>query len=924
MIGRVDERAQIVRLLHEARTGRSGCLLLSGEPGVGKSTLLAYAVEQAADMRTLRSTGVETEVDLAFAGLDQLVRPVLQFVERLPARQADALRGALGLSDHASHDRFLVAAAILSLLSEAAEDDPVLVVIDDAQWLDQPSREAIAFAARRLEAEGIVLLAATRDDPWPGLPLARIGGLERDDAAQLLRELAGEVGAEVRDRLIGETAGNPLALTELAQTLSARQIAGGEPLPQPLPLTDRVHEAFLARARSLPEQTQTILLVAAADDTADPSVVFRAAGQLGVDPAALEAAERAGLAKVDGGDRIVFRHPLVRAAVYRGATFAGRVEVHRALAAALDGDDQAGRRAWHLAATATGPDENIAIALERSAELARRRGGYGPAATGFERAAELSVARSDRGRRVVAGAQAAFLAGQADLAARLADRADELVDDPVIAEEVSILRGRIDFARGSAVTGHGLLMAAARERAQRDPRGAAAVLLEAAGAAWNACDLDRYTEATSLLAVLRLPPGDPLRPVVSTALGFADWIAGSITEGIGKVRRGVDEWLPHVSADRPTVDDDEFIQALLAMAGFTRVSGDDAAGLTLGAAAVAECRTRGSTAWLPWSLVNMSTTEAFAGQHSAALASGTEAWRLARDLDQPTAVCTCESILAWLAAVRGDEDRCRDLAAGAIRLAERYQLPAVAVIATWALGLLELSLGHPELSFDRMSDPVKSWLAVPSVRCLTTPDFVEAAVRAGRAGDLGESVDWYQEWVSATGQPWAEASLHRCRALLDEDAAEQHFTKALILHDAAGSDQRLFDRARTQVLYGQWLRRARRRRDARIQLARAHETFNRLGAVPWAERARAELRATGQTVGPQRPTPAQLTPQEMQVVRLVAEGGSNQEVAAQLFLSPRTVKYHLYKAYPKLGVTSRAELARLDLDALPGAPGRAD
>ena len=889
--------------------------MLNGEPGVGKSVLLAYAVELADGMRVLQATGVETEVDLPFAGLDQLVRPVLPLAERLPARQADALLGALGLVDHVSQDRFLVAAATLSLLSEAAEDGPVLCVVEDAHWLDQPSREALAFAARRLEAEGIALLAATRDEPWPGLPALRIGGFTPDEVDALLREHAGSVAADVRERLTKETGGNALALIELAGSLSAEQLAGTVPLPRPLPLTTRVQAAFLARVRLLPAATQTLLLVAAADDTADPAVVFRAATHLGVDPDALEPAERAGLAKVNSAGRLAFRHPLVRAAVYQGATFAGRTAAHRALAGALDGDGHAERRAWHLAATATGPDGGIARDLERSAETALQRGGYAVAAAAFERAAELSAASPDRARRVVGAARAAFHAGQADRAAGLADQAERLVDDPVTADEVALLRGRIEFARGSAVGAHALLLTAARGMAGRDPRAAAAVLVEAARAAWNAYDPDRYAEVCALLATLELPAGDPIGPVVATAIAISEYFAGRPGQAVTRMRQGLEAWLPP-GADRATAYDQGLVEASLALAGFTRVTGDDAAGLAAGAAAVAKCRARGLVAWLPWALVNLSMTEMLAGRHSAAAASGAEGMRLARDLGQPTAICSCASTLAWLAAVRGEEDRCRELAAEAVRLSEAHQLTAIAVIATWALGLLELSLGRPEQALDRLLDRTRGPLVVPTVRCLLTPDLVEAAARAGRTADLGESMAWYQEWAGATGQPWAEAAVHRCRALLAGEQAEPHFVEALRLHEQAGPDQRPFDRARTQLLYGQWLRRARRRTDARPQLAAAHETFERLGATPWAARAGTELRATGQTVRRQAPVATRLTPQELQVVRLVADGGSNQEVAAQLFLSPRTVAYHLYKAYPKLGVGSRADLARLDLDAL--------
>jgi DNA-binding CsgD family transcriptional regulator len=892
-------------------------LVLHGEPGVGKSALLGYAIELAGEFRGLEVTGVETEVDLAFAGLDQVVRPVLPLAERLPKLQEDALLGALGLIDHPTSDRFLVAAATLSLLSEAADEGPVLCVIDDAQWLDQPSSEALAFAGRRLEAEGIVLLAATREDPWPGLPALAIGGLGPEDANDLLGACGVDLAPDVRARLIEETGGNALALVELAESLSS-ELTAAQPdaLPRPLRLTPRVEDAFLEKVRRLPQATQTLLLVASADDTADPAMVFRAAADLGVRPDALEPAEQAGLAKVDGTERVVLRHPLVRAAIYHAATFSARTAAHRALARALDGDEHAARRAWHLAATAAGPDAEIARDLGRSAETAQQRGGHAVAAGAFERAAELSVAGPDRVRFLVAAARAAFQAGQADRAARLAEMAQPVVSDAVAASEVAVLRGRIEFARGSAVTAHDLLMSTAGDIAERDAQAAAAVLIEAARAAWTADDLGRLAEATTLLAELKLPADDPLAALGSTTIAIADFFAGRTVEGIAGMRRGLDAWL-HSTQTGGVAHDAGLIEASLALVGYTRVTADDAEGLVLGASVVAECRQRGWIAWLPWTLANLSMTEAVAGRHAAALANATEGLRLARDLGQSASICRCESVLAWLAAVRGEEDRSDEFAHDTIKLAETHHLPTIAVSATWALGLLELSLGRPERAFDRLADPTAGPLAVPHFVCLFLPDLLEAAVRAGRTDDdFGELVAWYEEWAAATNQPVATANLHRCRALLRDDAAEQHYTAALRLYEQVGPDQRPFDRARTQLLYGEWLRRARRRTEARPQLAAALETFQRLGASPWADRAGTELRATGQTLRRQDTDRVPLTPQEMQVVRLVAEGGSNQEVAAKLFLSPRTVAYHLYKAFPKLGVTSRTELAHLDLDAL--------
>jgi DNA-binding CsgD family transcriptional regulator len=912
VIGREGERALIERLLAGARTGRSGVLVLHGEPGVGKSALLGYAVELAGGFRVLEATGVETEVDLAFAGLDQLVRPVLPLAESLPELQADALLGALGLADRVSSDRFLVAAATLSLLSEAAEDGPVLCVVDDAQWLDRASGEALAFAGRRLEAEGIVLLVATREDPWPGLRALDIGGLGPEEANELLAACGVDLAPDVRARLMEETGGNALALVELAGSLSPDELAE----PGPLRLTPRVEHAFLAKVRRLPQATRTLLLVAAADDTADPAVIFRAAADLGVQPDALEPAEQAGLAKVDGIERIVLRHPLVRAAIYRAATFRARTAAHRALAGALDGDGHAARRAWHLAATATGPDEGIARELGRAAEIARQRGGHAVAAAAFERAAELSADGPDRARFLVAAARAAFQAGQTDRAARLAELAEPVVSNAVAVSELAVLRGRIEFTRGSAVTAHGLLLGAATAIAERDAQVAAAALVDAARAAWTANDQGRLAEATTLLAGLELPADDPVAALGSTTIAIADFFAGRTVESLVGMRRGFDAWL-QLARTGGVEPDPELVEALLALVGYTRVTADDAAGLALGASVVAECRQRGWVAWLPWTLANLSMTEAVAGRHAAALANATEGLRLARDVGQPASICRCESVLAWLAAVRGEEDRCHELAHDTLRLAETHQLPTIAVSATWALGLLELAIGRPDRAFDRLADPTAGPLAVPHFACLFLPDLLEAAGRAGRTDDVPDGlVPWYGEWAAATSQPAAEANVRRCRALLREEAAEEHYTAALRLYEQVGPDQRPFDRARTQLLYGEWLRRARRRTEARPQLAAAHATFQRLGAGPWAERAGTELRATGRTLRRQDTARVELTPQEMQVVRLVAEGGSNQEVAAKLFLSPRTVAYHLYKAFPKLGVTSRTELAHLDPDTL--------
>jgi DNA-binding CsgD family transcriptional regulator len=914
MVGRRDEMALIDRLLAEAAGGRSATLVLSGEPGVGKSVLLNRAREQVGSMRVLHTSGVQTEVDLAFAGLHQFLRPVLHMVERLPPTQAVALLGALGLAAHRGEDRFLVGVATLSLLSEAAEDGPVLCVVEDAHWLDQSTAEVLAFAARRLDAEGVVVLVATRAETWLGLPTLTIGPFGREDAETLLRRHGADLASPVLDRLVEETGGNPLALVELLGSLTPAQMTGRAALPQPMRLTDRVQDTFLERVRLLPEPSQRLLLVAAADDTGEPAVILRAAASLGITAEALEPVERSRLARIDG-NRLVFRHPLVRAAVYQGSTFVSRRAVHGALVQALDGEVHVERRAWHLAATTTGADDVVSRELERSAAQARDRGGYAVASTAFERAAELSTSRADRTRLTVAAAQAAYEAGQAHRAATLVHRAGPLADDAATADDIACLQGRIELARGSSATGHTLLLTAARSIAGRDPRRAAAVLIEAVRAAWRLNDETRMAETARSLAALDLPQRDALGALVSAAIGAGDLVVGRIPEAVGRIHTATDDWL---RLSRPDLDA-PMVDAWLAMSGTTRVIGDHPAGLALAATAVDECRGRGLASRLPTSLATLAVVEALAGRHAAATVNATEGLRLARDLGQDADVCGCESVLAWVAAVRGDEDRCRELATDAVKLADTHQVASTMVLATWALGLLELSLGRPEQAVDRLLDRNRGPLLNATTRILIVPDLVEATVRAGRDRDaLNGLVDRFEQWAGRTGQPWAAATSHRCRALLTGAAAdaETHYAEAARLHEEGGPHHHPCDRARTQLVYGEWLRRSRRRAAARVQLTAAHETFEQLGARPWADRAGTELRATGRTVQQPDSAAVRLTPQELQVVRLVARGGTNQEVAAQLFLSPRTVAYHLYKAFPKLGIVSRADLGRFDLDTL--------
>jgi DNA-binding CsgD family transcriptional regulator len=908
--GRHEECAAIDRLLADASELRSGALVVRGEVGVGKSALLAYAADRASEtMRVLWGAGVESESELAFAALHQLVRPVLHHVERLPDPQATALRGAFGLATTEGTDRFLIGVGALSLLAEVAEERPLICLVDDAQWLDQPSTDALSFAARRLEAEGIVLLVAARDDDLhaftaPSFEALRLTGLDAGAAGELLTEQSpAGLAPEVRARLIEATQGNPLALLELPRSLSADQLAGRAPLPDPLPVSAGVERVFLERVRRLPEPTQTLLLAAAAEETGDPAVILRAGRALGSGVQALGMAEAAGLLRVAEG-RIRFHHPLVRSAVYRGATLDQRQAIHQALAAALPGEEHADRRAWHRAAAAIEPDPDVADELERSAGRARRRGGYAAAARALERSAELTPAEEPRSRRLADAADAAWLAGQPDRALGLLDRAAAGVSGPRLRADVAHLRGVIELRRGVPADAFTILAAGSAEIAPVDPVKALAMLLPASEAATYAGDVGLTIEAARRAAAL--PRGE--QRIDQFTLGLLVGI-GSILEG--DTARGA-PLLREAIVLAQTFDD----PGRLGFAGAAaRYLGDDTATHDFYARAVARARATGELVLLPYLLESLAVAEVAAGRYVAATASASEGLRLAGETGQESSVCRNLSTLALLAALQGREDACRSSAAEALERAVPRGLRLQAASATWALALLDLAANRPAEALDRLGTLAGgSETGHPVIALLSVPDLVEAAVRADQTERGQTALAGFEQWAAHTAPPWALALVPRCRGLLSAGAAaDRHFTEALRLH---GLSSRPFDRARTQLLYGEALRRARRRVDAREHLRAAFTTFERLGASPWAERARTELRVSGETARQRDPsTLDQLTPQELQVVRFVGQGATNREVAAQLFLSPRTIDYHLRQIFTKLGISSRAELIRLRVGA---------
>ncbi|WP_433269201.1 ATP-binding protein [Actinosynnema sp. CS-041913] len=881
--GRSSEIAVVDRLLADARAGRSGVLVVRGEAGIGKSALLDHA---AADgFRVLRGVAVESESVVPFAGLNLLLGRVVDQAGSLPANQAAALRSALGLAPSDGGDSHLVGLAVLTLLADLAEQRPVVCLVDDAHWLDPGSADALLFAARRLEAEGVVMIFAARDlhappFPAPGLPELRLTGLSTEDATALLDQHASDLPRYVRDQIAAEARGNPLALLELP----AAQREGHLPAAHAyrvgsLPTHSRIQQTFADRIGTLPAGTRDLLLVAAADDTGDPGVVFKAAALLGAGPADLEAAEQRQLLRSDQG-RLTFRHPLIRAAAYQGAPLSRRLAVHKALSE-VSGDTY--RSALHLAAATTAPDEDVARALARSAEDARRRSGYVAVAAAYQRAAELSPDVVRRGQRLTAAAGAALEAGQFDRAGVLADQAGDLLDQPLELAQVARIRATLASEQGRYGEAAAELSRAARCAVHEDRPLAVELLFAAAQSAWTARDLPAVRQIAA--QVDGLPGASDVQALARAALGLE---GGDVADALAALRE-------LLAAER------EGWQGNAVVAWWLLLLGEDQAAFDWAVALERACRTAGALGVLPRALAYLARGRLHLGQHHDARATAEEGLRIASDIGQVFSAGFLRSVLAELAAIEGDEERCAEMAA---HLAGG---PTSAIRAACALALLDLGMGRHEAVLERLSEVAAGEYRLYAIGSL--PDLVEAAVRVGRPSMAADSAAWYGEWAEHTGRPWARAVALRCRALLTDE--ERWFTEAVELHRTSG---RPFERARTELLYGEWLRRARRRNDARTHLRSALDAFDRLGATPWATRARTELRATGESRAQPGPDPlSTLTPQELQVVRLAAGGLSNRDIGAQLFLSPRTVGYHLYKAYPKLGVASRVELGRLDL-----------
>jgi DNA-binding CsgD family transcriptional regulator len=903
---RRSESAVLDGLLAAVRAGRSGALVLRGEAGIGKTALLEHTVASASGLMVLRATAVESEMELAFAALHQLCGPMLDRADRLPGPQRDALATTFGLRAGPAPDRFLVGLAVLSLLSEVAQEQPVLCVVDDAHWLDRASAQALGFAARRMFAESVALLFAAREpgDELAGLPELLLEGLQDADARRLLKAvIPGRLDERVADQLLAETGGNPLALLELPRGLSAAQLAGGFALPGALSLSDRIEESFLKRLAALSEDTQRLVLAAAAEPTGDPAILWRVAERLGIAGPVLDPAESAGLIEI--GRRVRFRHPLVRSVVYRSATAAQRRRVHRALAEATDPQVDPDRRAWHLAEAATGSDEGVAAELERAAGRAQTRGGLAAAAAFLERAVALTPEPSRRAKRALAAARTKYEAGALGDALALLGTAEAAAVNDRERAEVDLLRAQIAFASRRGSDAPPLLLRAARELEAVDASLARATYLEAFSAALFAGRLAHGVGLVEVAEAARAGPPPPEQPGPADLLLHG--LAVRFTKGYAAgapILKGALSAFRGTSVMRP-----EDVRWLWFACWVAADLWDDESWRSLSARQLELVRDAGALTAIALALTALSSVHLISGELDAA----------ASLVDEIRAVSDATGIAAppygplWLAGLRGREAELSGLiettVSQAVTRGEGFVLADIELVRAILLNGLgryqaALSVFGPggERSRDIGSPP------------RAVAELIEAAVRCGDHEVAERALDRLAETARASGTDWALGIEARSRALCsDGDVAEGLYREAI---ERLAHTRLRLELARAHLLYGEWLRRERRRLDAREQLRTALEMFTSMGTEAFAGRAERELLATGERVRKRTvETREELTTQEAQVARLARDGLSNAEIGARLIISQHTAAYHLRKVFNKLGITSRSQLSR----ALPEA-----
>jgi DNA-binding CsgD family transcriptional regulator len=900
LLGREREREVLDRLLDGVRGGRGGVSVVHGEAGVGKTALLDYAVEAARGFRIARTSGIEAEMELPFAAVQQLCSAFLELMDRLPQPQHEALGVAFGLITGPAPNPFLVGLAALGLLAEAAEEEPLVCVVDDAQWLDSASARALAFVARRLLAEKIALVFATRalGDALAGLPDLRVEPLGRRDARALLESvLPARLDERVLERIVAETRGNPLALLELPRGLSPTQLAGGFGMPATVPLSASIEKGYARRLARLPRDERRLLLVAAADPVGDPALVWRAAERLGIPQSAADTVESEDLLALS--PRVVFRHPLVRSAVYGAAGLKERRDVHRALAEATDPLIDPDRRAWHRAQAAATPDEDVAAELEHSAARAQARGGLAAAAAFLERAVALSPEPSRRAQRALAAAQTKFEAGALDDALSLLHTAESgtAVDDLVRAQ-VHLLRAQIAFASRRGSDAAPLLLAAARELEVVDPSLARATYLEALSAATFAGRLVHGGGLVEISESALAGPPPPENPQPSDLL--LQGLAVRATEGYAAGAPLLKEALNAFQREADLSPNDArwlWFASLIALYMW-----DDDAWTMLFTRQLELARRTGALPALAFALGTGTTVYAFFGElRTAALLEEEH-----RAASEATGIAPNPVPRLGLASLRGREAEFAELIRTTVSEAEARGEGIALTTAEFLSGGLYNGLGRYEAALAAVLPAERFYTEGTAIWALT--ELIEAAVRCGQPERARRAFERVQETTRAAGTDWALGIEARSRALLsDGNDAEELYREAITRLRRTRIRVQL---ARAHLLYGEWLRRQRRRLDAREELRTAHELFTDFGVEAFAERARVELQATGERARKRTvDTIDQLTPQETQIARLAAEGHTNREIAARLFISASTVEYHLRKAFRKLNVESRTQLA---------------
>jgi DNA-binding CsgD family transcriptional regulator/tetratricopeptide (TPR) repeat protein len=908
LVGRRREEQLLDDLLDDARADRSAVLAIVGEVGMGKSSLVAYAESRAVDMNVLRARGIQSEARIPFAALFALLRPALRHLDDVAKPQREALEGALALRPARAQDRFAIGAATLGLLSAYSEEKPLLVLVDDAHWLDGSTADALLFAVRRLVADPIAVLLTVRDgEPslldGADLPAHVLEGLDRDSTAALVAQQA-EGGVmppdDAIDRLHRGTGGNPLAVIELAKDGAAAAMT--TPLDAPLPVGARVARVYRDRYEALPQPARDMLLLASTSDSGELLLLARAAEPMGLDIADLAAAEKSGLVDIAGG-HVEFRHPLVRSAVYSGVPADRRREMHRALAAALP-DAEADQRAWHLALAALGPDDAACSALEQAGNRARARSAYDVASRAFERAGELAAAHRTRSALLYAAADTAWLGGMAARAAALLDSA-RVASPPIdISVPIEHLRGHIATRLGPIGEAQRILLDGAELAADVDADTAVVMVAEAVNAAFYAGDPAAMREAARRIPQLTAKSTSGLAAFFGAmAQGMALIFGGEGEEGAAFVRDAI-----AVVESSDELSGDPRLLAWAAMGPLWLREAE--AGRALIGRAVEMARQQSAVGVLPFLLSHVAIDQVGGDRWPEAEAGFHEAILLARETGQQTDLAMTLCRLAWLEARQGREEDCRAHAAEANVLSKQFGLGVAELWTLAALGELELGLGHLDAALAQFEQQHAAILArgVGDVDISPEPELVELLVRLGRRDEAAAHLASFERHAIAKGQPWALARAARCRGqLAPDDEIDRHFTEALAWHEQTPD---VFEAARTRLAYGARLRRARQRVRAREQLRAALEAFDRLCAVPWSEVARAELAATGETARRRDlSTRDHLTPQELQVALLLASGRTTREAAAALFLSPKTIEYHLRSIYRKLDVNSRDELA---------------